>query len=149
MIMKFVGSISSLVAGVFTFIFFSIAHMSMGSLSSNGWDLIQQSSSGAPNGFVLYKIFGIASIAIACVLIIMGIMLLLKDLNVLKVKFNLNFLNNIMLTVFCLCVVLAFIGDVVMCSESSYVNVGAGMWLLLAFSVVACLLGWLLTRKEK
>lgn len=170
---KFIGAICSGVAGILTFVWLSLdwftQKFTMGSLTEKegitGWNLITNKVEGEPAGlemfkgaYTLHRVAAIAMLVIACLLIVSAVVLLLKNLNVIKCKFNFNIVNNILLTLFVVAVILAIVGVSIMGSElckalgnseglSAYAGIGA--WLALAFSVVACGCGWALARKSK
>ena len=170
---KFIGAICSGVAGILTFVWLSLdwftQKMTMGSLTEKdgltGWNLITNKVEGEPaclemfkGAYTLHRVAAIVMLVVACLLIVSAVVLLLKNLNVIKCKFNFSLVNNILLTVFVVAVVLAIVGVTIMGNElckaignpegfSAYASVGA--WLALAFSVVACGCGWALARKDK
>ena len=159
--MKFVGAISSLVSGIMVVIGLSLTCFSS-VFTSNGWDLIKLANNEATGtfllssdaGFVLFKLFAIIGFIFGMMLILYGIFLLLIDLKVLKVKskVNLYMINNILLSLFVLCMLLSFIGAWVM--KGDYVggilyqaSVGIGPWLMFIIPAALCICSWLLARK--
>ena len=161
---KLVGPICSFVVAIAMFIFLSIPcfdyKASVGSTASyekySAWKVLKDVSSDV-NGYVLFKIFTIAMIVVAVLLIIVGLLLLLKNLGALKLKFNLNMLNNILLAAYVLMVVLALVGLFVMAGDMSgealgvkvQYTVGIGMWLNVVFAVAGCLCAWLFAKQTK
>ena len=85
--MKYIGSLSSILIGVLTFICLSLACVGDNAVldfSFTGWDLIKNSSDAT--GVVLFKIFAIICLILAIILIFYGILLLLIELKVIKIK---------------------------------------------------------------
>lgn len=160
---KYVGAICSAVAGIFTFILLSLNWMtakyeyaSMTEKESvTGWDLMKDAND--VKGFTLYKLAAIIMIIIAAVLIIAAVVLILQNLNILKFKFNLNTINNIILTVFVGFVVLAMIGVFVMAKDMSHSVLGMemkcsaaiGAWFMAIVAVVTCATAWVMQRITK
>ncbi len=161
---KYIGVICSGLMAVLTFIFLSINWMNTkvtaGSLTttedgSNAWNLLKESSD--VNGYTLWKVFTIIAIVLAVLLIISAVIMVLINTKVLKAKFSMNLINNILLTVFLVCVVVAIIGLVIMCNKLTGTIVGietstypaVGAWLTLGFAVVTCLVSWVFSKRAK
>jgi hypothetical protein len=114
---KWLGTICSFAVAALSFVFLSIAQfvMKMSSklvnerTTSNAWDLINETSENSPAGFGFYKFATITLIVIACLLAVWAIVLLLKNLGVLKLKFNLALVNNILLALFAIFAICALI----------------------------------------
>ena len=148
--MKFIGSISSILMGIFTFVFLSIPCYSVTIMgvtgTSSGWNLL------SGNGAVMYKIFAILAIIMACLMILYGILLLLEELGAINLnikKVNFDFVTKIVLSIFAFIAVMTLIGVFVAADNGA---AGAGVWLLAAFAIVACALVWVLpmvTKKGK
>jgi hypothetical protein len=163
---KYIGAICSAAAGILTFVFLALHWMSMKmtveaiNLSEkdgvSGWDLLKDGSSKV-KGYTLFKISTIIMIVVASVLILSAIIMILRNLNILKFKFNFNMINNMLLSALVVVVALAIVGIFIMAGESSvsiggteisaYASVGA--WLMAAVAVVACAAGWVTSRKAK
>ena len=169
---KFLGAIISGAAGVLGFILMSLdwATLKIKSLvlgknvfneSYTGWDLIKDANDAMSemDGYMIYKIFAIIMLVISALLIVFAVIMLLKSLGIIKGKFNLSAINNILLTLFLVCSIVAIIGLVIMgndfvdantvenLAKASYVA-GVGLWLTLATGVIATALGWSLARKD-
>lgn len=162
---KYIGAVSSALMGILTFVFLGLNWMStqLGSLdptSTSAYDLIKESIE--VDGFTLYKVFTIIAIVVACLLIISAIIMILRNLKILKFKFNMNLINNILLILFLVCVVVAIIGLIIMCGEMSVdagvgnisVEVtncypGVGAWLTLGFAIVLALVSLVFSKKAK
>ena len=157
---KYIGAICSAAAGILTFILLilnwmtaKISTVANEKSSVSGWDLLKDNSD--VKGFTLYKLSAIVMIIVASVLIISAVVLILQNLKVLKFKFNLNLINNIILTVFALFVILAVIGALVMAGEMSASALGVsvkcsvaiGGWLMAIVGIAACVTSWLTSRK--
>ena len=157
---KYIGAICSAAAGILTFILLilnwmtaKISTVANEKSSVSGWDLLKDNSD--VKGFTLYKLSAIVMIIVASVLIISAFVLILQNLKVLKFKFNLNLINNIILTVFALFVILAVIGALVMAGEMSASALGVsvkcsvaiGGWLMAIVGIAACVTSWLTSRK--
>ncbi len=149
--MKFIGAISSVIAGIMAIVGLSLTCFSNILFNYSGWDLIKLD--GEATGLVLFKIFAIAGLALGILLILYGLFLLLIDLKVVKIKSKLNFymINNVLLTIFVICALLAFIGAWVMKGDayfSDHASIGVGTWLMLIIPAVLCLCSWLFSRKQ-
>lgn len=149
--MKYIGAISSIIIGALTFICLSITNLGGNLLidfTSTGWDLIKSSSDAT--GVVLFKIFAIVCLILAIIMIFYGILLLLIDLKVIKIKSKLNLyvLNNLLITIFVISALIMFIGGFVRADDLVNGYVGVGPWLLLISSAVLCLLCWICSRKQ-
>ncbi|MBQ8615645.1 MAG: hypothetical protein IJ415_03675 [Clostridia bacterium] len=165
---KFLGAICSGATAVLMFIFLSIpcfvekTTMTLGGLETSekasvtGWELLKDLSSDV-NGAVLYKIFAIAMIVIASLLILTAIILILQQVKVLKSKFGFDFVNKLLLTAFVLCAIMVTIAIFIIAGDASgeVLNVtvkcyaGVGIWLNLAVGIVACIIAWLLKNKKR
>lgn len=151
--MKYIGSLSSILIGVLTFICLSLACVGDNAIlnfSFTGWELIKSSSEAT--GVILFKIFAIICLIFAIILIFYGILLLLIDLKVIKIKskLNLNILNNLLITIFVISALIMFIGGFIVIDDYNYLKgyVGVGPWLLLIASAVLCLFCWIFARKQ-
>lgn len=156
---KWLGMVSSALAGILTFVFMALATIyfkaSMtvaGNTTSNtetetAYNLIKESvSESSPKGFGLYKVMTIVMIVVAVLLMLWAIVMLLQNLNVLKLKFNLNLVNAIILAVFAVVAIIALIALFVMGGDLSGEALGAslkvgpavGAWLNTVVAVLAC-----------
>lgn len=166
---KYIGAVSSALMGILTFVFLGLAWMSTkisaagvstDPASTSAYDLIKESSE--VDGFTLYKVFTIIAIVVACLLIVSAVIMILRNLKILKFKFNMNLINNILLILFLVCVVVAIIGLIIMCGEMSVdagvgnisVEVtncypGIGAWLTVAFAIVTTLVSLVFSKKAK
>ena len=161
---KYIGAISSALMGILTFVFLgltwmstkiSAAGVSTDTTSTSAYDLIKESSE--VDGFTLYKVFTIIAIVVACLLIVSAIIMILRNLNILKFKFSMNLINNILLILFLVCVVVAIIGLIMMCGELSgsafgveqSTTPGIGAWLTVAFAIVTTLVSLVFSKKAK
>ena len=161
---KYIGAISSALMGILTFVFLGLAWMSTkisaagistDPASTSAYDLIKESNE--VDGFTLYKVFTIIAIVVACLLIVSAIIMILRNLNILKFKFSMNLINNILLILFLVCVVVALIGLIMMCGEWSgsafgveqSTTPGIGAWLTLAFAIVTTLVSLVFSKKAK
>ena len=156
---KWLGTICSFATAALIFVFLSIPQFVMKSTTDlvefrqafNAWDLLEQTSEGAPNGFGFYKFATIALIVVACLLAVWGIVLLLQNLGVLKVKFNLALVNNILLAVAFVLAVCALIALFVMGGDAGiegfFVGPSWGAWLNAAVALVAAVCGWVFARE--
>lgn len=158
---KYIGAFASALAGILTFVFLSLdglfSKASVGGLSKSngvsGWDILKEDGSNF-DGYTLYKIAVIAMIVIACLLILSAVVIILKNAKVFKSKVKFNVINNILLVVFALAAILAFVGACVLggdmsAGETIKVTAGIGSWLNMVVGVVACALGCLFARDTK
>lgn len=155
---KWLGMVSSAVAGILTFVFLALAALSVkvsmtlaGTTTSEtettAYEFIKESAEDVnTKGFGLYKAMTIIMIVVAVILVVWAIVMLLQNLNVLKLKFNLNLVNTIILAVFAVVAIIALIalfvmggdmsGDVVSVSVKAAPAIGA--WLNTVVAVLAC-----------
>ena len=174
---KFIGAICSGVAGVVTLIMLcfdwmvakvTMAGETMLEQKLTGWNLLTNKMKGESAGmetfkgaYTLYKVAAIIMLIVAILLIAYAVVLLLKNLNVIKFNFKFNLVNNILLTVLVATIVAAFAAIAIMAinfvkeaSEPAYELVAKMFpavcaWIALAVSAAACACGWALTRKSK
>ena len=155
---KYIGAFASGLAGILTFVFLSLdglfAKASAGGLSTSsgtsGWDILKEDGSNV-DGYTLYKIAVIAMIVIACLLILSAVVIILKNAKVFKSKAKFNVINNVLLALFALATIIAFVGACVMGGDMSVgetikVTAGVGSWLNMVVGVVACAMGWMFAR---
>ena len=167
---KYLGAMISGLVGILTFVFLSIPQFVMSSEmmdiaeKKNAWDFFDADAAEAMseiNGFGFYKFAVIALAIVAGLLIVCAAIMLLK--NVLKLKFNLNMINNIVLAAFAVLAVCALIALFVIksdmmsmlselamgadISEMISINPGIGAWFNVVIGVVGCAAGWLFARK--
>lgn len=158
---KYIGAFASGLAGILTFVFLSLDGLfvkaSAGGLSTStstsGWDILKDDGSNV-DGYTLYKIAVIAMIVIACLLILSAVVIILKNAKVFKSKAKFNVINNVLLALFALATILAFVGACVMGGERSVgetikVTAGLGSWLNMVVGVVACAMGLMFARDKK
>lgn len=158
---KYIGAFASGLAGILTFVFLSLdglfAKASAGGLSTSsgtsGWDILKEDGSNV-DGYTLYKIAVIAMIVIACLLILSAVVIILKNAKVFKSKAKFNVINNVLLALFALAAIIAFVGACVMGGDMSVgetikVTAGVGSWLNMVVGVVACAMGCLFARDKK
>lgn len=156
---KWLGMVSTAVAGILTFVFLALAALSVkvsmtlaGTTTSEtetktAYELIKESAEDVnAKGFGLYKAMTIIMIVVAVILVVWAIVMLLQNLNVLKLKFNLNLVNTIILVVFAVVAIIALIALFVMGGDMSGDAVGVsvkaapaiGAWLNTVVAVLAC-----------
>lgn len=163
---KFIGPALAFLLGGLTFLFLSVTNLvskvtvsllGTATLKENAWEIMENYTSDV-DGYVLYKIGVIALIVLASLLVISSVLLLLKNLNIIKSsKLNFNLINNILLTIFVGTTILTFIGSIVMTSYlssdayiiASSASIGVGMWLALVLNIIGCVLAWIFTRNIK
>lgn len=144
---KYVGVIAAGVAGVFTYIGFALHNFVNAYGGIAGYDLVGESTTGAPAGFAMYKIFGIIALIAAGLALVSAVVLLLKELGVIKANFNFGMCNNIVLSVLAGALVLALIGALIFAGKVS-MTVSAWLWITVILAACACTCGWLLGRKK-
>ena len=171
---KYLGSIISGAIGILTFVFLSIPQFVMSSEmmdiaeKKNAWDFFNADAAEAMNeinGFGFYKFAVIALAIVAGLLIVSAVLMLLKNLSVLKLNINLNMINNIVLAVYALVAILALIAFFVLGADmkavmgeeviamieamggSVYLGPAAGAWINASIGAVGCAAGWLFARK--
>lgn len=160
---KWFGMVCSAVAGIFGFIGLTLdcwcQKVSAGSLSEttgiSGWDIIKDGKD--IDGVSLYKIFAILLLVVSVLLIVSAVVLLLRNLGVLKLNFNMDLINNILLSVFVVCIIVMLLALGIMshdCNGEAFgvkysCYAGIGSWLTLAIGAVACSLSWAFNEKTK
>ena len=157
---KWLGTICSAAVAVLAFVFLSIPQWVIKTTEGieyrqtvNAWDMIKEET-GEIAGYGFYKFAVIALIVVACLLAVWAVVLLLKNLNVLKLKFNLALVNNILLAVFAvlaICAVIALFvmgGDIIPDNAKGvFAGPSWGAWLNAAVGVVAAAGGWVFARE--
>lgn len=167
---KYLGAIYSILASGLFFVWMSISNLAQKSITtlgskvtesdsvhSTGWELFKNIED--VKGHDAYKIFTIAGIIIAGLLILSAIILLLQNKKVIKTKMNFNFLNKILLTSFAFVTIGALISNIIIASELTLtlsgseigLNVsqkfeafaGIGAWLNAIVSILLCVMAWL------
>ena len=170
---KLFCSIASLATAVLTFVFLSIpciVSSAMGvTVNSSGWDLIKNEQTvlgvTAPdafneiNGYTLTRIFLIVALVVACILAILGIILLLQQFGIIKSEMNFRFISAILLAVFTVVAIVAMIGVIVMVKDMGAdipsgidnigVSIGAGVILNVVVGVIATAISFLFARDKK
>ncbi len=156
---KFLGAICAMATGALAFVFLSISTLfmkySMGGFSesdsSNAWDIITGGPANDASGDLL-RVSLIVILVVACLLVLWGLLVLFKNLGILKIKANLSLVTNLLLTLFTLFVVLALIGALVYCSKVTVPGrtstAGVGIYLNLVVGLAACVLCWIFARKD-
>lgn len=173
---KYLGAIISGLVGVLTFVFLSIANFTQKATvggktqetTMTAWELFNEENTeafeflGINAGFAKFCVIALA--VVAGILIVCSVVMLLK--NVLKLKLNLNMINNIVLAAYALVAVLAVIaffalGNSMLSHEllkaeveyieamkgSIYIGPAVGAWINASVGVVGCAAGWLFARK--
>ncbi len=164
---KWLGMASSAAMGIFAFIFmaFSAFFMKISYAGQtqmlekiSGYKLLKQSIQETNiDGFGLYKVFSIIMLILAVLLIAWAVVMLLQNLNVLRLKFDLELVNMILLAAFAFVVIVAFIALIVMGASSSSEMAGAklvagpaaGAYLNLVLALAACAGGVVAFVKQK
>lgn len=164
---KWFGMVCSAVAGIFGFIGLTLdcwcQKSTVGSASTtegiSGWDIIKDGKD--IDGVSLYKIFAILLLVVSVLLIVSAVVLLLRNLGVLKLNFNMDLINNILLSVFVVCIIVMLLAlgimshdcngefEVLLVKTKLSCYAGIGSWLTLAIGAVACSLSWAFNEKTK
>ena len=173
---KYLGAIISGLVGILTFVFLSIVNFTQKATiggetqkeTLTAWDLFNEEKTtmfemlDISTGFAKFCVIALA--IVAGLLIVCAVVMLLK--NVLKLKLNLNMINNIVLAAYALVAVLAVIaffalGNSMLSHEllkaeveaikamkgSIYIGPAVGAWINASIGVVGCAAGWLFARK--
>ena len=176
---KWLGTICSFAASIFTFIFMAIPVWSMEQMgtktSFNGYELISGETEVFGQKMNIfedygawsrYRIFAIVLLVLAAILAVYAVFMLLINLNVLKIEGSwISTVNKVLLTVTLVAAVLALtavlsingdiakdIGIKVKDLKEMYDNkIGTqvGIWLVAGVNAIACACGWLLGRESK
>ena len=175
---KWLGTICSFAASIFTFIFMAIpvwAVEGFGTKESfSGYELIsgEVETMGVKvnvfedyGAWSRYRIFAIVLLVLAAILAVYAVFMLLINLNVLKIEGSWpSLINNILLTitlvvsVLALTAVLSINGDMakemgikVKDLKEAYDKIGTqvGIWLVAGVNAIACACGWLLGKESK
>lgn len=161
---KWLGTICSFATAALIFVFLSIPQFVMKITEGieiretyNAWDIFggeYAESFAEIAGCGFYKFAAIALIIVACLLAAWAIVLLLQNLGVLKLKFNLALVNNILLAVAFVLAVCALIalfvmgGDVLPDGiEGAFAGPSWGAFLNVGFAAVAAACGWIFARE--
>ena len=160
---KVLGPLCAIATGVVAFVALSLHNLfvktTMGGFSetdgTSGWDAITGGSAG--NGWGdLFRVSTIILLVLACLLVVWGLLALLKNLKVLKVKGNFSLLTNLLLTLFAVFAILAWLGALVYGSKNSYsmggvsftATAGIGTYINLVLGLLGCVLAWIYARKD-
>ena len=150
---KWLGTICSFATAALIFVFLSIPQFALkvGVLNmretANLWDMAKEDM-GDFAGVGFYKFSAIALVVVACLLAIWAI--------VLKLKFNLALVNNILLAVAFVLAVCALIALFVMGGDmladapaniEAYAGPSWGAFLNVGFAAVAAACGWIFARE--
>lgn len=164
---KLVGAISAILVGVLNFVFLSVANLlsktTAGSTTATSkwtaWEIIKDTDETWKNvnGYTFFKIFAIVGIVVSVLLVLAGVVALLKNLNVLKLKFNIELVNAALLALFALCSILVVVALAIMGNDLSGEILGiksnyypaVGAWLNLVFGAIGCSCGLLALGKAK
>ena len=115
---RFLGALSGSVAGILTFVFLSIPFMTANSESTNlteatsmnGWDILNSEFLSNLEGYGLLKAFIIISIVLACLVILLSVLSLLKETKIIKSNANFDFFNFLLLILLVVSAVVVIIG---------------------------------------
>lgn len=162
---KLFCSIASLATAVLTFVFLSIPCMVVSGMgmseSSNAWDMLKDEAVDLTgktiDGYTLFKIFTIVAIIVACILAILGVILLLQQFGIIKSEMNFRFISAILLAVYTVVAIIAMVGVIIMCNNDMFkllgdaisVKVGVGMILNVVVGAIATVIGFLFCRNKK
>lgn len=147
---KLISGITSLVVGVAMFILgvCPAIKVSAGSLSQteNLYNSLFNMNAG-------FDIFSILMMIVAGILAVAGIVSILKELNVLKLKFNMSLVNIVVLILLVLSLLGLTISALVFAGDKSIenvltVSVGVGIWIMDAVAVVGLVLAVLFRNKK-
>ena len=162
---KWLGTICSAAVAVLAFVFLSIPQFVMKAdaldmrQTYSLWDTLTEENTvlfEELSGYGFYKFAAIALIVVACLLAVWAVVLLLQNLNVLKLKFNLALVNNILLAVAAVLAICALIALFVMGGDAlegvpaefeAFAGPSWGAWLNAAVGVVAAACGWVFARE--
>jgi len=179
---KFIGTICAGLAGVLTFVWFCLSWFAVKMtalgvdtepIKATGYQSIADKCSAMgetaegffsetfEGAYVAYRIIAIIALVAAALLVVMSVIMLLKNLNVIKCKFNFSLINNILLSVLAVAsialLVILFLMGAGIIKEMGPMPAGydvsavpqIGAWLTTVIAVVACGCGWALARKDK
>lgn len=115
---RFLGALSGSVAGILTFVFLSIPFMSLNNenetiteaTSMNAWDVLNNELLSNMEGYGLLKAFIIISIVLACLIILLSVLSLLKETKIIKTNANFDFFNFLLLILLTVSAVVVIIG---------------------------------------
>lgn len=111
---RFLGALLASIAGILTFVFLSIPCMSLNTdnetatelSATTGWDILSVES----DSYTLVKVFIIIMIILACLLILVAILSLLKETNIIKSNINFNMISFLLLVLLTISAVVVLIG---------------------------------------
>ena len=161
---KYLGGLISIVCGGLTFLFLSIANITLTAKvlgnevtsSINGWEILKNYD-GNTDGYILAKIGIIASIVVAGLLIIYGLFLLLNSFGVIETKkINFSLISNCLNLFFVASTVLTLIGTIVMSNYfsgdlyvlASKASPAIGVFMLVGVSIAGIILSILFPVKN-
>ena len=111
---RFLGALLASIAGILTFVFLSIPCMSLNAdnetvtelTATTGWDILSVES----DSYTMVKIFIIIMIILACLLILVAVLSLLKETNIIKSNVNFNMISFLLLVLLTISAVVVLIG---------------------------------------
>ena len=115
---RFLGALSGSVAGILTFVFLSIPFMSLNNenetiiekTSMNAWDFLNSELLSNMEGYGFLKAFIIISIVLACLIILLSVLSLLKETKIVKTNANFDFFNFLLLILLTVSAIVVIIG---------------------------------------
>ena len=115
---RFLGALSGSVAGILTFVFLSIPFMSLNNenetiteaTSMNAWDFFNNELLSNMEGYGFLKAFIIISIVLACLIILLSVLSLLKETKIVKTNANFDFFNFLLLILLTVSAIVVIIG---------------------------------------
>lgn len=156
---KWIGTISSAVAGILSLVFLSIpAFVVKNSIlnetdNTSGWKLLTDKdiADAGYTAVTWYRIFAWILVVLAVVLIVMAVLQLLSNLNVIKMPAILSTINTVALLVLVVVSILALIanfgvraeviddfgGKEVLDSLRMSISVGASLWVVSIINLIA------------
>lgn len=156
---KFLGALCSILTGGLAFLWLSLTNIkwtaTVGSKSevlseSTGWEMLSNSED------TFYKVMAIMTIVFASLLILLGIVLLLQSLGAVKIKANLNLVNNCLLLAYVVVAILLLVSifnvggtdsaTLFGTKLSSKVAPAVGPWLNVAVSAVLAVFALLFAK---
>lgn len=165
---KWIGTISSALAGILTMVFLAIPALTMktplGSENYSGWDILTDKAFADIDftSVTWYRIFAWIMVVLAIILIVMAVLQLFANLKVIKMPAILSTINSVALIAIAIFAILTLIanfgiraefidmfgGKEILELSNSKIVVNASLWLTAILNVITAVCGSLFAQKK-
>lgn len=141
---KYLNLVLTALASVLTFVFFALPFMGVEGFSVSGYDAITFEGNAV---LTIYAICAIVLLVAAGLTFVVCVLQLLKQLNVLKVNFDLNKVLKIATLVLAVLAVVCLVMNIVYVLDAKYIAIGVAL-ILTAFVHVAAAVCRLVVKED-